>query len=692
MSRNRAIQKGQAIVMIALIITVLFGFLGLALDGGRGYLDRREMQAAVDAAALAAAYNYMNTADYAQAQQAGTNQFATNERLYTAPICAGYGSAATSCNFGDPTNQVLTLTVANHSLAGTTFTATATHQISTTVIQVLTGNSAMPIGATATAVARKASSVGAAIQTLSPGTCASGASASLTFTGTSTTQVTGDIWSNGVIVDKGTPGGTVNGNVAGLCPNMPPNPLSPPNWTITGTEGNGFNLPDPGYQMPPLNSTPESWNGANGSVEEPGTYSADPKITGGAGCSFLDAGVYDFSAGFTLNGGQISNELKPPDEPNLASAGVANMTTLTAGYNNQNSLSVNALPGAIPSGSTLNVGGQTLVTSGAANAGDTSISVSKSAVAIPSGATVTVRSPFQFWDANASCGSSFSLSSPGSGGTLSAGAYSVEVTAVRWAPNGVASCSGPISPSCYKRESAPSMCKTVAVSSSGNLKVDVSADPGAQDMNVYVAANGSCSGLTFCNDTGSNFSVTITSCPAGQASPPDGEAMPAAAGLPNSDPPKAVPPHGDMANENYCVDPSTGNPVACRSPYTPGAVVLFVPGPGSNQQCLNLQGGGDIYLFSGYQYNRVLIFEPGPEQSPPPNTCPNNIAGHGLTSLIGILYTPAANDTIIGNHSYLATISGGVIAWTVSIQGNGGVSITADPTLRAIPSGVRLIQ
>ena len=86
-------QKGQAIVLVALILVALFGFLGLAVDGGRGYLDRRGMQGAVDAAALAAAYNYMNSTSYILAEQAATTQFANNQRLYTPPTCSGYGTA-----------------------------------------------------------------------------------------------------------------------------------------------------------------------------------------------------------------------------------------------------------------------------------------------------------------------------------------------------------------------------------------------------------------------------------------------------------------------------------------------------------------------------------------------------------------------------------------------------------------------
>src|SRR5207245_11457456 len=83
------------------------------------------------------------------------------------------------------------------------------------------------------------------------------------------------------------------------------------------------------------------------------------------------------------------------------------------------------------------------------------------------------------------------------------------VTAVRWEASGVSSCNGPISPSCYLRESAPSMCKTVTLNASGNVRVQVSADPGATDFNVYLATNGSYTGLTYCDHTNGSSSVTI---------------------------------------------------------------------------------------------------------------------------------------------------------------------------------------
>jgi hypothetical protein len=99
-----------------------------------------------------------------------------------------------------------------------------------------------------------------------------------------------------------------------------------------------------------------------------------------------------------------------------------------------------------------------------------------------------------------------------------------------------------------------------------------------------------------------------------------------------------------------------------------------------------------MYLYSGQQYGHILLYEPGPEQTPPPNTCSNSIAGHGVTSLLGIFYMPAADVTITGSSGYLSTIAGGVIAWTVTINGNGSVSITGDPNLGTWPPAVHLTQ
>ena len=48
-------ERGQALILIVFAIIGLFGVSALAIDGGRAYLERRNLQAAADAAALSGA-------------------------------------------------------------------------------------------------------------------------------------------------------------------------------------------------------------------------------------------------------------------------------------------------------------------------------------------------------------------------------------------------------------------------------------------------------------------------------------------------------------------------------------------------------------------------------------------------------------------------------------------------------------
>src|SRR5689334_12004183 len=79
-------QSGQAIVLIALLILVLFGMLGLAIDSGRAYVDRRDQQSAVDAAALAAGDWYSNYNDlYGSTLPNAKLLYQTDLHLYGGP-------------------------------------------------------------------------------------------------------------------------------------------------------------------------------------------------------------------------------------------------------------------------------------------------------------------------------------------------------------------------------------------------------------------------------------------------------------------------------------------------------------------------------------------------------------------------------------------------------------------------------
>lgn len=72
-------QRGQAILLIALLMVVLLGFIGLAIDGGVLYKTQRDARNAADAAMLAATYRLCTGGDSAAVQAAGLAAAATND-------------------------------------------------------------------------------------------------------------------------------------------------------------------------------------------------------------------------------------------------------------------------------------------------------------------------------------------------------------------------------------------------------------------------------------------------------------------------------------------------------------------------------------------------------------------------------------------------------------------------------------
>src|SRR2546427_12316391 len=75
MTRGRRYQRGQAIVLIAIMLAVVVGMAALAIDGPRAYALRRDLQAAVDGAALAAADNFQQTGSYVSAKRFSSRDF-----------------------------------------------------------------------------------------------------------------------------------------------------------------------------------------------------------------------------------------------------------------------------------------------------------------------------------------------------------------------------------------------------------------------------------------------------------------------------------------------------------------------------------------------------------------------------------------------------------------------------------------
>jgi hypothetical protein len=278
----------------------------------------------------------------------------------------------------------------------------------------------------------------------------------------------------------------------------------------------------------------------------------------------------------------------------------------------------------------------------------------------------------QFWDTNnEECSGDFRVSGVGPLPLpIATGTWPVELTSVRTDTYlGVN----------YIRESAPSMCRTVTITAGQVMQVEVSNVPGATSYNIYVgkpntgcgAALGLAGNLPVVGPVRNDGkaakcpSFTPGKCSLGTekmtlntgllpilpipfapnplaapgvtgAYPPSGETSPVAAGFPNQGPDRAVPNAGDRANENQCAT-AVGVRTTCPAAITPGAVEFYIPNGG----CMSTSGNGDNFIFSGYQYDWLVIYEPGNGHAPA-NTCSNTFDAKADSAFIGLIYTPAA--------------------------------------------------
>ena len=714
----RNLQQGQAIVLIALLILVLFGMLGLAIDSGRGYVDRRDQQTAVDAAALSAGDWWENFQDLNGVVVPRSVALYQNDlRIYTAYQTFNHTSTLVGPNGNLPQDTYTYTFAGGYTLAivatdtqfnGYEFQYTSNHNLALAFIQIFGGATTVPISATATSIVGNQRQT-PALLTLSTGSCAT------KLTGAAQLTVLGDVYTNGTacldanLHEAGNCYGAAgsNCNVAQYyCYNSTPGfiPYAPP-CAAGDTQGTGVvpapSLPDPGYLAPSIGyyTTAQSYSQYNrGTYTEmyPGQYAGQFHLTGGsASCAFLDPGVYQWMGGYKsdANGSLLSNELKSPDEE---------LSTAPA-------------------------------TTGVANP--------------------------QFWNMNGvNCAGHFSLTvvpAPGVGIKHQGGGgnWGVEVTSVRFdrfldptiTPNPCFN-----SPGC-RRESAPSSCQPINTLDTNNSGIAVSITknaPGAQYYNVYINPNGcdgipnnfsfigrylapgwtdgggppaspsgpypsgapiilaagvngwicGLAGVTICNIAFNNMSPTMqcfaqTRAPLCQA--PDDELAPQCF---SSCPPPAnllsqenapmslqYPPYtgGDVSNENFCqTSPNPGNTNSpCQSALiTPGAVQFYFP----NGACFDQNSQGATYVFSGEQYNWIVIY------SPPGSACANKMNGGASTQFIGTIYTPSADWTINGGNR--SPLAGQVIAYTATVSGSAQVGIDFNPNYAPAPPAARLIN
>ena len=720
MTRKANLQGGQAIVLIAVLILVLFGMLGLAIDSGRAYVDRRDQQTAVDAAALAAGDWYENF----QTVKGGANGampqakqiYENNLHLYSGSTSDVFSNALVGGNNNLPQDTEvvtyagayqLTIVATNTQFNGYQFTVTSVHFMSLAFIQVFGGPTAVMINATATAIVGNQRQT-PALLTLSNGNCA------MNLKGGAQLTVLGDVYSNGTacvdsdLHEAGNCYGAAGSSCSSAlyyCYNATPGfvPYAPPcaaGDIIGAAVVPAPTLPDPAYTAPsvpyyPLGQAYSQYNRTTWTEMLPGRYGAFHLSGGSASCAFLDPGVYTWTSGYQsdASGSLLSNELKAPDEGSAAAPG-----------------------------------------------------------------TTAIADP-QFWDMNGTgCAGHFNVAAVGAPGfgikhQGGAGNWGVELTSVRYdqfldpniAPNPCFT-----APGC-RRESAPSACKSVSTADASNqgIMVNITQNaPGAQYYNVYINPNG-CDGnpnnFSFVNrflapgwtdgggppaaatgpyPNGANepLLVGVLGWPCGLATvsicaiaynnlspnvlcfaqtraqlcqPPDDEAIPQC--FSNCPPPAGLlsqenapmrlqyPPNtgGDVANENYCVvspNPGNASTPCATAKVTPGGVQFYFPA-GS---CLDQNAQGATYVYAGEQYNWIVIYAPAA------NNCSNSMNGGASTQYIGTIYTPGADWTINGGDR--SPLAGQVIAYTASVSGAGSVGIDFNPNYAPAPPAARLIN
>src|SRR5215831_10336385 len=83
-------QKGFVVLVLALVLVALVGFLAIAVDIGVLYSARTSAQEVADAAALAGAFTFINDTQSPQPQTASDNalQVALNNSILGQPVAA----------------------------------------------------------------------------------------------------------------------------------------------------------------------------------------------------------------------------------------------------------------------------------------------------------------------------------------------------------------------------------------------------------------------------------------------------------------------------------------------------------------------------------------------------------------------------------------------------------------------------
>ena len=636
---HRTGERGQAIVIVGFMVVVLIGFIGLAIDGGRLYWERRVLQNAVDAAALSASDNYQDSQSISSSLHAAAAEYAANEKIYgTAASAPSWTAATVDITWSGSTDKMHIVYTAAGSVSA--FDVSSNHTIPLAFMSVLGSGTTAKVSALAEGHAKTGGTSGDGLVTLSQVNCSGGAGSSLKVSGASTQIIIngGNLQSNGSVIAGGA-GISVGGNYSDNCTNPVPADV-----TATGTKTAGVApVSDPGFSPGPLASYASVQAAGANVVLLPGVYAADP-TAGGSLCYFLSPGIYQFNGGINDSTTNMSNQLRSPDEP-AQSAGVPNYNTTPASpqywADCPGSFSVGAIGTAL--GAPAGLWG-VLVTS------------TRDEVYPPGSSTHYPRESAPSTCRQVTIGAAQGIqvtinNQPGAQG------YNVYMD---WVASGNPCATGPWG---YVGHVVNGVTETQA-----SLGTVTSPVYGALAVTAVLSSANISQACVV--GTVYAFGCAAATGQFGSANPPgDG----GAAGLQYTGGPPAVPARdivadggGDRANEHNCQPSISTDPAApCIGvQVTPGAVEAYFPAGA----CLT-ETQKSLAWFGGFQFNQISVY------APIANTCNVSLSGHASFGT-GTIYWPGGNWTVAGNGG--AALASQVIVNTFTAQGNGALTINYD--------------
>jgi Flp pilus assembly protein TadG len=638
--RSRRGERGQAIVFVALMVIVLIGMIGLAVDGGRLYWERRILQNSVDAAALAASDNYQDSQSISASYHAAANEYAANERIYGAASAAPNWTATTvDVTYSGSTDDVHIVYTAAGSVSA--FAVSSSHTVRLAFMPVLGVGPTAAVKGSATGHAKTGGTNGDALVTLSQASC-SGTGTSLKVSGSASLAITGgNVQDNGSVAAGGS-GITVAGSFSDNCTTPVPAAV-----TATGTKTAGVApVSDPAFTSGTLANYPTAQVAGVNVVLNPGIYATDP-TTSAAECYFMTPGIYQFNAGINDSSTTMSNELKSPDEP-AWSSGAPNYDNAVASPQYWNdcpgSFSIAAAASVLP------------LAQGSWGAVVTS---TRTETYPPSSTTTYARE-----SAPSTC---HQVSVNGT-------TQGVQVT-IHNAPGA----QGYNIYLAYKPGLGTDACQNGEWGYVGHVANGVTEVNGAlgtvtspvYGTDVITGILGTANIGHTCNlGTTYTFSCAAATGQFGAANPPGdgGETAPYSSGEAPGVPARDIVSDGggDRANEHEC-QPSTSTDSAApciNVQVTPGGVQAYFPAGA----CLN-QTQKTLGWFGGFQFNNIAIY------APLANACAVSLAGHATFGTSAI-YWPAGTWKVSGQGG--APLAGQVIVNTFESSGSSTTTISYD--------------